>query len=198
MVDLFLALFLTLNLFAAEPVSSLRPSSSSIAASTVSQKQLLHIFNYLSAQKQIPFDFPNRGCEARAHAMSLLLKKMSIQSGKIFALGNLRFKTEKSANGYVDWRFHVAIFLRLKNTNNMTEDFVIDPSMFDRPVSVKEWLSKQLEHPTAKLDRLFYTPNEVYNLDFNENYTKLNIIPANLEDMQYSLSTYLEAQNNLK
>lgn len=173
---------------------AINSSSETIEIDYVSPEKLTKIFTILAGQKHIPFNFPNRGCEARAHEMSLILEKMGIASGKIFALGNLRFDTTNSSTGYVDWRFHVAIILRSLSVDKKIEDYVIDPSMFKTPVRVDVWLDKQLGYSQNKLERLVYTPSYVYNLVFNDSYSKISFTEANLDDMQESLAVYLAAE----
>ena len=95
----------------------------------------------------IPFGYPVDGCYARAHLMAAQFKKAGFESEKIFAEArktrlvvpsDLAADVAVDAAPTVEWGYHVAPVITLDTGDR----FVIDPSLFDRPVTVAAWLAK--------------------------------------------------------
>lgn len=126
------------------------------------------VFNELSSQADIPFDYPDEGCTARAHKMFRLLSEQGIQCSKIWNFGregdraqidqDLNFYTLNHPKGYVEWMFHVAVLVSVELPSKKRTRMVLDPCMFDRPVRVAEWVS--LQHDSAAV--LQVTRPEIY------------------------------------
>jgi hypothetical protein len=155
----------------------------SVAVSVLSYEYLVVIFDILAAQKQIPFKYPETGCYARAHEMVRILDSKGITSAKIFMDGDLRLTTNNSPKGFVEWSYHVAPVVKVK-INGKEEVYVIDPSIFDRPVPVNEWY-KLLKYNKApaftyytsrfnfKTDDKMEIRSEYKNKDLKETKTKM-------------------------
>ena len=157
------------------------------------------IFNEMAARKDIPFVFPYRGCEARAHRMSLLLKEQNIQVGKIFTTGFLKVTTPSVAPGFVVWQFHVAVTLKVRSVDSLTtQTYVIDPSLFDRPVTVEAWVLRQMQHEGNRLDSLIQTPPYVYDLKFTNSLGDIGYNLADLKMMKKDLALHLRVQRELQ
>jgi len=134
------------------------------------------------------YDFPEEFCHLRAHEMAEYFKKKGIDCDKIFivstnykGLGNLAAEsaTLKDATGqplFFEWLFHVAPVVKIDNNGNLIK-YVIDPSIFDRPVTIDEWIKsisiakfKKVEISTLRED---YFKNK--NIYFKDQKFKDNI-----------------------
>ncbi len=153
------------------------------------------IFNDMVSQENIPFAFPERGCEARAHAMALLLEKENIKTGKIFVTGFLKVKTPNTPSGFVVWRYHVALTLWVRHPmTQVVETYVVDPSLFNKPVKIHDWVAAQMQTENNRLDRLVQTPSYVYDLNFTDAKSELSYNLADLDLMTEYLGIYLNVQ----
>lgn len=112
------------------------------------------IFNYCAAQgcylgptqvqPCIPFEYVKDGCFARAHKMKWIIEtKYGYCSEKVFSYGNLDVKANKWGGCCVGWWYHVAPVIRVPGKGGRLVCYVIDPGMFDEPVTLSVWLSAQ-------------------------------------------------------
>ena len=171
------------------------PVHESINLTVVDLPTVFEIFDTLAAKKNIPFAFPERGCEARAHAMALLLEKENIKTGKIFATGFLKVNTPNTPSGFVVWRYHVAITMWVINPETQSVDtYVIDPSLFNKPVKIHDWVAVQMQAKDNRLDRLVQTPSYVYDLNFTDATSELSYNLADVKIMKENLAIYLKVQ----
>ena len=153
----------------------------------ISEEYANEIFTFLANQEPIPFGYPNDGCYARAHAMSLLLERnFNIISGKVFLRGDLEVETENE-NGVINWWYHVAPIITVRDASGVDRLMVFDPSIFDRPVTVEQWREIQTSRTNdddALLNfttRFHYSPmgldQEMYNYnqyDIEGTYSTMN------------------------
>ncbi len=110
------------------------------------------IFSILAAQPDIAFKFPADGCYARAHLMSQRMQKMGLSFGKAWTFAHdaadpLWVNTPNHPAGKVEWGYHVAPTTPVKGNDGIVRNMVMDPSMFNRPVTVEEWKDAQHDHP---------------------------------------------------
>jgi hypothetical protein len=110
------------------------------------------VFSVLAAQPDIAFKFPVDGCYARAHLMAQRMQKMGLAPGKAWTFATdpadpLWVNTPNHPDGKVEWGYHVAPTLPVKGDDGVVRDMVMDPSMFDHPVTVQEWKDAQHDHP---------------------------------------------------
>jgi len=163
-----------------------------LEVSLISLDYAQEIFRYLRDQKDIPFRFPEDGCDARAHKMAQLMDEMGITSGKAFIEGELRVETRNSPKGYVEWAFHVAPFVMVKNKYGKPIPYILDPSTFDRAVPVEEWYAIQVKHKKEADSqkksyftiRYLYTARDIEGVDLSDyRLTDINL-------MNYKLETY--------
>lgn len=104
-----------------------------------------------SKADSIPFDYPQDCCYSRAHEMCRDMQADGVDCGKVWNYQNpgpppgnpLSVSTPNSPTGGVTWRYHVAPILNVQGDDGVTRPMVIDPSMFDQPVSVDAWKAKQ-------------------------------------------------------
>ena len=106
-------------------------------------------------QTRIPYTYPVDGCYCRAHRMSSLLTEKGYASEKVFAVshvtataggtrGGLRVPTpyaEDVASGEpaVDWWYHVAPIIKVRDDNGQLVETVLDPSIAPGPVTIDGW-----------------------------------------------------------
>lgn len=98
----------------------------------------------------IPFLYPDDGCWGRAHEMRRLMVDAGVTPRKVWIYGNLRAATRNNPNCEVHWGWHVAPTLCVRRSLFRLEDVVIDPSLFDTPVSKARWKGVQGD-PGAQL-----------------------------------------------
>lgn len=127
--------------------------------SVISVSRALDEFEYLAAQRQIPFDFPIDCCTARAHEMCRLLNEHGLTAEKFFNYGHgfadneytLLFRTNNDPRGFVIWLYHVAPVLDVWQSNGSHVPMIFDPSMFNRPVTIAQWKREQNDKDATNL-----------------------------------------------
>jgi hypothetical protein len=100
----------------------------------------------MAAQQDIAFGYPADGCYARAHLMVQRMQQMGLTPGKVWSFANpdaLHANTPNHPDGYVNWGYHVAPTVPVQQPDGTVQDMVVDPSMFDRPVTIDEWRDAQ-------------------------------------------------------
>lgn len=156
--------------------------------SVVTPCEVQKYFAEVAAAPDIPYQYPEDGCYARAHAMSRILEREDVITGKVFVEGNLRVETKNSPKGYVEWWYHVAPVL-LVDRDGTPEVDVLDPSIFDHAVPVNDWLEIQTRHTNARRDNVYQTPR--FNYIPNEKDEDLNDYkPEDIKDMDDTLLNY--------
>ena len=103
----------------------------------------------------IPFLYPDDGCWARAHEMCRLMFNMWLTPKKVWIRASaghfLHVDTKNNPQCYVNWGWHVAPTLCVRTwCCFFTQRMVIDPSLFNTPVSMSTWKSVQGD-PNATL-----------------------------------------------
>ncbi|HKR11881.1 MAG TPA: protein-glutamine glutaminase family protein [Pyrinomonadaceae bacterium] len=133
------------------------------------------MFKTLASQNHIPFDYPDDCCYSRAHEMCRIMKAEGVDCRKVWNYGQgfpdnstLQASTPNHPNGKVSWRYHVAPVVSV-NENGTCTDMVMDPSLFDRPVTVAEWKQKQQDQNSTieitSATPYFRTPKDAYMED---------------------------------
>lgn len=103
-------------------------------------------FSRVQRQPHIPFQFPGNGCQARAHEMCRLIEcylhpDPAAVVAKVWNVAeedDLIVKTDNNPYCRVRWFYHVAPVVKVDNRL-----LVIDPALFEQPVTVERWLAKQ-------------------------------------------------------
>ena len=142
-----------------------------------SMKRAQKVFDYFKAQEDIPWGYAKDGCYARAHIGALRVEKeLGIDMDKVWIHGP-ELSPKSSPN--INWSYHVAASINVKDENGNIVPMVIDPALADRPVTVEEWSA--LFSPSAAkplrgtYNKFIYadkkirptytvTGNEVYNI----------------------------------
>jgi hypothetical protein len=110
-------------------------------------------FDWLGRMDDIAFMFPEDGCYARAHLMIKRLGEHGIRADRVWAIANpkapddsLYVATANDPDGYVEWSWHVAPVLPVRDRSGKVRDMVFDPSLFKTPVRVDQWRDKQKKY----------------------------------------------------
>ncbi len=135
----------------------------------------------------IPFQYPNDGCWGRAHEMCRLILLAGVTPKKVWIYGSLHTPTTNSPACYVPWGWHVAPTLDV-TTGSTTTEHVIDPSLFEKPVTKATWKSVQGD-PSAVLKS---SPASTFYRNKSGSYTETDPTYAKTNDV---LTTY---RNKLK
>lgn len=90
----------------------------------------------------IPFLYPDNGCWARAHEMCRLMIADGADPEKVWIYGGLNVSSRNKPNCLVTWGWHVAPTLQVQIGSSI-QTYVIDPSLFDEPVTEANWKLKQ-------------------------------------------------------
>jgi len=99
----------------------------------------------------VPFRYPDDGCWGRAHEMCRLMIDKGVTPQKVWIQGHLHTPTRNNPACFVDWRWHVAPTICVRGRwFFMTEQLVIDPSLFTMPVRKATWKAMQGD-PNATL-----------------------------------------------
>lgn len=114
--------------------------------SVVSENRASEIHKILHEKETIPFHYSKDGCSARAYAMALTLDRLGVRVAKLFIDSKTKKLTPRlsSAKAFplFYWHYHVAIVLGVEGKNGM-KLMVIDPALYEKPVSIVEWAKAQ-------------------------------------------------------
>jgi hypothetical protein len=127
-------------------VPARQPSGQLANSLVVTPKQAWAAYRLMAAQKDIAFKFPADGCYARAHLMVRRLQAKGYKPYKVWTFANgdsLQVRTQNDPRGQVTWRYHVAPIIRVRLKDGRQGWYVIDPALFDRPMSIKGWTKVQ-------------------------------------------------------
>lgn len=117
----------------------------------------------------IAFQYVPDGCYARAHKMRWIIENVfQYCTRKVFSYGYfpnlLSVKAGKWGGCCINWWFHVAPLICVR-TPSGPQAYVIDPSMFNGPVLLSQWLKAQ-ENPdcsaTAHVSEYSIQPSEAF------------------------------------
>lgn len=107
-----------------------------------------------AASAELALRFPADGCYARTHVMVQRLLHRALTPSKVWAFAAsdtdlLWIESPGHSNRRVEWLYHVAPALPVRNADGDSQEMVLDPVLFDRPVSIEEWLSALHDTPTS-------------------------------------------------
>jgi len=121
------------------------------------EKILNKIFQFASENEIVSNDCVRGGCASRAHIIAKSIEdEFGVKMVKAFALGkNMEyFYREENGLKKVKWGNHVANAV-LVDMVDRHEIFIIDPSIADGPLLVKQWINKFGGQNTASIDEPF-------------------------------------------
>ncbi len=114
----------------------------------------LTFFTVAGDEVAVPYFYPANGCYSRAYLMEQRLTALGYASRKEFILSyrpnpllrvvsdNSRDVAPPNTEPVTEWVYHVAPVMSVQQANGQVVPMVIDPSLFNRPVPVKEWVGK--------------------------------------------------------
>src|SRR5207249_4731468 len=116
-----------------------RPSGARPPRELVKEAKAGEVFKWMARQRDIAYRYPIDGCYARAQLMVERMQKQGFYPFKVWAFANgdsLYARTRNHPRGHVTWSYHVAPVLRVRQENKTQRWYVIDPSLFDRPMPI--------------------------------------------------------------
>lgn len=99
--------------------------------------EVQELFIKASKMSDIPFNYKEEGCYARAHLMARRFEKMGIPTEKVWIKGSLTVPGTD-----IGWNFHVAPVVSVKNEKGEIKKYVIDPSLTNNAVLLDDWIKK--------------------------------------------------------
>ena len=124
----------------------------------LSEESAQMIFDELKNNDEFFWEYTDDGCLARAHKMCAILHKLGVFCEKIRAdnahttwLRSFGISILKEDNKWLHMNFHMAVLVKVA-ISTWIEDRVIDPALFDGPVSVETWLGKLVNRDSIKND----------------------------------------------
>lgn len=105
-------------------------------AQTISLKKANELFLKAQGMDDIAWKYKPDGCYARAHLMARRFEEEGVRVDKVWIKGDLSIP-----EAGINWNFHVAPIVYVEE-NGQIKKMVIDPSLFEKPVTVEEWDAK--------------------------------------------------------
>jgi hypothetical protein len=164
-----------------------KENNETVTVTVLSSKEAEAIFNELASNQKIPFGYAYDGCYARAAKMSKILEEKGIISGKAFVEGNLNVVSP--VLGDVHWWYHVAPVILVK-IDDKEIPYVIDPSLFKKPVPFSEWRDSMTGGDKTHLSREYFTNRFSYSPDDKNPPPKTSYSLLVEINMQSTLSDY--------
>lgn len=141
------------------------------AVSVISPDRALEVFDRLKEMNNIAYGYTDDGCYARAHLMCRALFDMGMVPEKAWAFEtDQRELIVKFPHGEQTWWFHVAPVIAVEDGAGGVQPMVFDPSLFDGPVTLKEWGDIM----QAGADQLFIAPCGKAPGKYKGDYTPFN------------------------
>lgn len=153
-----------------------------IELTVLSSDEAMNLFQTLKNDEENSFDSPIDACFARAHRMAQVMDERDIISGKAFVEGDIYVDTKF---GELGWTYHAASLVMVKNKGVLTPT-VMDPTLFDKPVSYEEWKKILTKNSKSKLKSEYFTKR--FNYDIREkNADPIQYDEDQLEDMKVKI-----------
>lgn len=106
---------------------------------TITMDRAKELFKKAQGMKDIAWKYKPDGCYARAHLMARRFEAEGVRVDKVWIKGDLYVP---GTEPLIQWNFHVAPIVYVKNDKGEIQKMVIDPSLFETPVTVEEWDNK--------------------------------------------------------
>lgn len=130
------------------------------------------LYDYLSQQENIPFEYATDGCFARADRMAENISALGIPVNKQWvsmtsASDVLHVPITDYPGGGVTWGWHVAPTVDVATPGGGSTPMIIDPSLRPGgPITVDQWIGMQNSTPAATATTS--TPPDVYFNPYDE------------------------------
>jgi hypothetical protein len=121
----------------------LMPAPGATLKPIASVKQAQQLFTQMR-DAELGTNIPLDGCAPRADlaALAAMRAGFAVQKVNYFSVGGPL--TVKKDGKTLEWDRHVAVAVQVKGAGGKTRLAVIDPTLFDRPVTVETWESKMI------------------------------------------------------
>ncbi len=128
----------------------------------MSKSEVNSLFKDFLNHPKLVWSANNTGCESKADLMAQIAHEKGYEVSKIWvrplnSTDNFPIYLNAAKTESTVWNYHVAIQVKVK-TSNGSETMIIDPSLFDEPVSMDTW-SKRMTSKANEYD---------YDLEFKE------------------------------
>ena len=157
---IFLFLFFSTSLYARQ-IEMLSPyTGESYKVSVLSEPELDEFYQYISTRSYIPFHIKWDGCYGRTYLMMTVANRKNIEMGKLVidVLNKDKEVIEVMSpdnKWKLRWYYHVAPFVYLEKENGDLELRILDPSLFERPVTREEFVDKLTKiNPNVEIDQV--------------------------------------------
>lgn len=121
---------------------------------TYNAETIQNVFDYIAHESQIEFNYPQGGCQQRAHIMSVMLSnKFHIDHCKVWLFAPVTMhvhdnrtlfipdKNQITPNNMVEWNYHLAPVVQVKD-DKAIHIMVIDPSVnINTPMLLTDWFA---------------------------------------------------------
>jgi uncharacterized Zn-binding protein involved in type VI secretion len=130
------------------------------------------LYDYLSEQHNIPFEYATDGCFARADRMAEFISSLGIPVQKQWvaetaASGPLHVPIANYPSGGVTWGWHVAPTVQVAQPGGGSQSMILDPSLRPGgPITVDQWRGMQSPNPADTATTS--TPPDVYFNPYDE------------------------------
>lgn len=125
-----------------------------------SEKDVQKIFKKAQKMSDIPFGYKYDGCYARAHIMARRFEKMGMKVKKAWIKGELHVPGTD-----ITWGYHVAPLIEAKDSKGNIVQYVLDPSLTDKAVTLDEWVATMEKKSSKSVMKTSY-PIAENGLDF--------------------------------
>jgi hypothetical protein len=167
-----------------------------IQISIIDQEHANSLFRKFASNPKIANKYPIDGCYARATQMGEIAEFDKVITGRIYAEGRLQAKINSAKYPFVKWPWHVAPVAYVRQPSGFDELMVFDPSLFDKPVRVAEWIMRMSEDgkDKARIDTIYYGSRFQY---FNRlfEYNKIKWGPEVLKASKSTAEKYVPLQD---
>lgn len=157
----FIILFLFPYFSQAKTIEMLSPyTGESYEVSILSEKELDEFFNFVATRSYIPFHVKWDGCFGRAYLMITVANRKNIELGKLVVdvinKDQEVIEVMSPDNKWkLRWYYHVAPYVYVEKDNGDLELRIIDPSLFDRAVTRREFVDKLTTHnPAVEIEQV--------------------------------------------
>jgi hypothetical protein len=165
----------------------------------VSEQRARELFSLLAKAPDIPHRFVDEGCHFRAHVEARRLEELGVYSEKAFLVpdgADLRIKSPHSPIGFTLAIFHTAPVIFVRTDEGKLERRIIDPSLFDEPVSVEKWAAL-MDGLNKKPVKTMFLPRFAFHLS-DRDAPPATWRPGDLEDSSKWNADYKLVEEDMK
>jgi glutaminase-like protein len=124
----------------------------------ISFSRAQNLFNKVASNPDIPFAYTGDCCTARAHKMRQIIESYGIRCEKVWKyadiyppFGGLKVTTPNSPEGFHIWAYHVAPIVMVEMPDKLSQNLVLDPSLFAGLVTIDTWSQRLVDIDTGAL-----------------------------------------------